>query len=179
MEDFEAEQVDESEVIRFPLRGIDAVIMNAPFTANENRSRKYGDIGRKQMQRHELAIQEQLERRDAGMKGVITANSIGTFFTPLADTLLSGSKGTLAKVIPTTACTNTSGMAERRFLAERFHIETVVTMPRSAAAKLQREYCDSRVAADLPAPHRRRRRSGSPNPLRLVARHAIHRRGGH
>ena len=127
LEDFDAEQVNESEEIRFPLRGVDAVIMNAPFTANENRSRKYGDIGRKAMQRHELDIQEQLERRDGAMKDVITANSIATFFTPLADTLLSDSKGTLAKVIPTTACTNTSGLAERRFLAERFHIETVVT----------------------------------------------------
>ena len=41
--------------------------------------------------------------------------------------LLSDTQGTLGKVIPTTACTNTSGVAERKFLAERFHIETVVT----------------------------------------------------
>ena len=101
--------------------------MNAPFTANENRSRKNGDIGRKAMQGHELNIQEQLERRDGGMTGVITANSIRTFFTPLADMLIRNASGLLAMVIPTTACTSPSGVAERRFLAERFHIETVVT----------------------------------------------------
>ena len=127
LDDLDAAQVNESEEIRFPLHDLDAVIMNAPFTANENRSRKYGEAGREAMQRHELGIQEHVERRDGAARGVVTANSIRTFFTPLADILLSDARGTLAKVIPTTACTSTSGMAERRFLAERFHIETVVT----------------------------------------------------
>ena len=127
LENLDAAQVNENAEIRFPLHDLDAVIMNAPFTANENRSRKYGDAGRKAMQLHELSIQEHVEHRDYAVRGVVTANSIGTFFTPLADILLSDRHGTLAKVIPTTACTNTSGIAERRFLAERFHIETVVT----------------------------------------------------
>ncbi|MDE0537349.1 MAG: DEAD/DEAH box helicase family protein [Rhodospirillales bacterium] len=127
LEDFEAEQVDDSEEIRFPLRDLDAVIMNAPFTANENRSRKYGDAGRKAMQRRELGIQEHLARSDQAASGVITANSIRTFFTPLADTLIRNASGLLAMVVPTTACTGPSGVAERRFLAERFRIETVVT----------------------------------------------------
>ena len=121
-------QSTENEVIRFALRDLDVVIMNAPFTANENRSRKYGEDGRRAMQRHELGIQRFLERRDSGAKGVVTANSIRTFFTPLADMLIRGIRGgTLAKVIPTTACTGPSGLAERKYLAQRFHVETVVT----------------------------------------------------
>ena len=127
LETLDAEQVDESKEIRFPLRNLDAVIMNAPFTANENRSRKYGEAGRKAMQRHELGIQEHVERRDGGAEGVVTANSVSTFFTPLADVLIRDAPGLLARVIPTTACTNSSGAAERKFLAERFHVETVVT----------------------------------------------------
>ena len=127
LESLDAAQVNESVEIRFPLRDVDVVIMNAPFTANENRSKKYSEASRKAMQRHELGIKEHLERRDDAMRGVVTANSIGTFFTPLTDILLSDKQGTLAKVIPTTACTNTSGVAERRFLARRFHVETVVT----------------------------------------------------
>ena len=127
LESLDATQVNESAEIRFPLHDLDVVIMNPPFTANENRSRKYGEAGRKAMQRHELSIQEHVEHRDSAATGVITANSIGTFFTPLSDMLISDKWGTLAKVIPTTACTNTSGVAERRFLANRFHIETVVT----------------------------------------------------
>ena len=127
LEGLDAAQVDESDKIRFPLHDLDAVIMNAPFTANENRSRKYGDIGRKAMQRHELGIQEHLARSDRAAAGVITANSIRTFFTPLADMLIRNASGLLAMVVPTTACTGSSGVAERRFLAERFRIRTVVT----------------------------------------------------
>ena len=124
----EANQVNESKEIRFPLRGLDLVMMNAPFTANENRNRKYGAAGRATMQSHELAIQRLVQRRGGDeLAGVVTANSIATFFTPLADLLLNDATGTLAKVIPTTACTGTSGAAERRFLAAKFHVETVVT----------------------------------------------------
>ena len=127
LDTLDAAQVNESAEIRFPLQNLDAAIMNAPFTANENRSRKYGKAGRKAMQRHELDIQERLEHRDGRMRGVVTANSIQTFFSLLADVLLSDRQGTLAKVIPTAVCTNTSALEQRKFLARRFHIETVVT----------------------------------------------------
>ena len=40
LESLDAAQVDESAEIRFPLRDLDAVIMNAPFTDNRKRSRK-------------------------------------------------------------------------------------------------------------------------------------------
>ena len=126
-EDFEAEHVDESEEIRFPLRGLDAVIMNAPFTDNLKRGRKFGADSLKAMQRHELHIRDRLEARDSAAGRVITIDSIRTFFTPLADQLLKREKGVLAKVIPVTACTSASGIDERRFLAERFHIERIVT----------------------------------------------------
>ena len=127
LETLEGAQVNKSAEIRFALRDIDIVIMNAPFTANENRSRKYGETGRRAMQRHELGIQEYVGRRINGAVGVITANSIRTFFTPLADVLIRDAAGSLGMVIPTTACTGSSGVAERRFLAERFHVESVVT----------------------------------------------------
>ena len=123
----DAEQVDGNELVRFPLHDLDAVIMNAPFTANENRGRKYGDTGRKAMQEHELDIQRKVESRDRAAGGMITSNSIRTYFSPLADMLLNEKEGVLAKVIPTTACTGTSGVPERRFLAERFHVESVIT----------------------------------------------------
>ena len=127
LEGLDAAQVNESAEIRFPLRNLDAVIMNAPFTANENRSRKYGVDGRRAMQRHELDMQARLAQRDQLAGAAVTANSIRTFFTPLADSLLRKEEATLAMVIPTTACTGSSGVTERRFLAERFQIETVVT----------------------------------------------------
>ena len=167
LETLDAAQVNESAEIRFRLHDLDAVIMNAPFTANENRSRKYGEDGRKAMQRHELGIQQYLERRDGAVRGVVTANSIGTFFTPLADMLLGETQGTLAKVIPTTACTNTSGAAERRFLAERFYIETVVTSHDPRRINFSE---NTAIHESLLVCRRRTKANGNPDrPTRFVA----------
>ena len=127
LDSLDAAQINANAEISFPLRDLDAVIMNAPFTANENRSKKYGDAGRKAMQAHELVIKEHLERKDHAAGVSITANSIQTFFSPLADMLLHNERGMLAMVMPTTVCTGTAALAQRRFLGERFHIETVVT----------------------------------------------------
>lgn len=79
------------------------------------------------MQRHEIDIRDRLQQIDAAAGAVITTNSIRTFFTPLADQVLHADRGVLAKVIPTTACIGASGLKERQFLAERFHIECIVT----------------------------------------------------
>ena len=126
-EDFDAEQFNESEKIRFPLRDLDAVIMNAPFTDNRKRGRKFSAEAVKGMQANEIEIRDRLEQNDPAAGGVITTNSIRTFFTPLADQLLRFERGVLAKVIPATACIGASGIEERRFLAERFHVERIVT----------------------------------------------------
>ena len=127
LESLDAAQVNESEEIRFPLHDLDAAIMNAPFTDNRKRSRKFGAGALKAMQRHELDIRDRLLARDPAAGQVITTNSIATFFTPLADQLLRTDRGVLAKVIPATACTGASSIKERCFLADRFHVERIVT----------------------------------------------------
>ena len=127
LDDFEAEQVNESEVVRFPLLDVDAVIMNAPFTDNRKRGRKFGPEAVKGMQANEIDIRDRLQQTDAAAGGVITTNSIRTFFTPLADQMLKSEGGVLAKVIPATACIGASGLDERRFIAGRFHVERIVT----------------------------------------------------
>ena len=127
LDDFDAEQVNESEEIHFPLRDVDAVIMNAPFTDNRKRGRKFSAEAVRGMQQNETSIRDRLQQSDAAAGAVITSNSISTFFTPLADQLLRADRGVLAKVIPATACIGASGLKERKFLAERFHIERIVT----------------------------------------------------
>ncbi|MDE0257801.1 MAG: N-6 DNA methylase [Gammaproteobacteria bacterium] len=127
LETLDGEQVSESEEIRFPLHDLDGVIMNAPFTDNRKRGRKFSRAALTEMQRHEIEIRNRLEERDPDAAAVITTNSIRSFFTPLAERLLRSDRAFLAKVLPVTACTGASGVAERRFLAERFHIERIVT----------------------------------------------------
>ena len=122
-----ASQVDESSKINFPHKDLDVVIMNPPFTANDKRGQKFDDDTRKKMQERELWMKDQVEEIDLQATGVINSNSIATFFTPLSDRLVNSQKGTLAKVIPTTACINASGNDERVFIAKRFQVELVVT----------------------------------------------------
>ncbi len=127
MDELDAEHVESDERIEFQPKDLDLVIMNPPFTDNQKRARKFGPETTKRMQAREAAIQAETSRRDPAAGGLITANSISTFFTPLADHALDREAGVLAKVLPVTACTSAGGLAERRFLAERFHIERIVT----------------------------------------------------
>ena len=127
LNNLDAAQVSDSEDIGFPLHDLDVVIMNPPFTESKKRGRKFGPEALKRMQRRELDIRDSVQRRDDSAGPVISINSIRTFFAPLADRLLHSQRGVLAKVLPVAACTGGSGLAERRFLAERFHIERIVT----------------------------------------------------
>ncbi|MCY3579148.1 MAG: DEAD/DEAH box helicase family protein [bacterium] len=139
-----AAQVDDTD-LELPTGDLDLVIMNPPFTNNVKRGRQYTTEQVKQMQQHELGLRDHLTRIDPQAGQVIDANSISTFFTPLADQLLSKkggggekrtdptlvsirtSAGTLAKILPATGCVSASGLEERRFFADRFHIERIIT----------------------------------------------------
>ena len=112
---------------KFPISDLDVVIMNPPFGSNQHRNRKYAASVVKRMQRNELEIRGKLRGYDQEAAETIDTNSISTFFTPLADRLVHPKRGVLAKVLPVTACTNTSGLGERKFLAGRFHIERIIT----------------------------------------------------
>ena len=106
---------------------VDVILMNPPFTNNVNRAAKYSAEDKKRMQARELQIKGQIRASDLEASELIDANSVRTFFTPLANALLDKDRGVLGKVLPTTACTSTSGVAERKYLAKHFHIDTIVT----------------------------------------------------
>ena len=105
----------------------DLVIMNPPFTRNDIRNRQYNKRNRRSLQKREIKIAEFLRKRDFSAFEAIDQTSISTFFSPLADVLMKSAAASLAKVAPTTAITNASGITERKFLAERFQIELIVT----------------------------------------------------
>lgn len=104
----------------------DLVIMNPPFTRNDIRNRNLPPDVRRRVQEHEIQLAERT--RDEFHRKVIDQSAIRTFFTPIADILL-GERGTLAMVVPFTACTGAGGKEERNLLTdpERFHLEVVVT----------------------------------------------------
>ena len=109
-----AAQVDDTD-LELPTGDLDLVIMNPPFTNNVKRGRQYTTEQVKQMQQHELGLRDHLTHVDPQAGQVIDANSIRT------------SAGTLAKILPATGCVGASGLEERRFFADRFHIERIIT----------------------------------------------------
>ena len=118
----------ESAVAKVPdIRGVDVVLMNPPFTNNEKHGGKFTAEVKKRIQGRKLDIRSQLNAADPAVSALIDSNSVRTFFTPLAEALLRKDRGVLGTILPTTACTSTSGIAERKFLAERFHIDFIVT----------------------------------------------------
>ena len=106
---------------------VDVILMNPPFTSNVKRAAKYSKQDKKRMQARELEIKSQIRTSDHEASELIDANSVSTFFTPLVNALLHKDRGVLGMIRPTTACTSTSGVAERRYLAKHFHIDTIVT----------------------------------------------------
>ena len=121
-------QIDGSNIDFKPQGGFDLVIMNPPFTNNEKRGAKYSaDFKQRMRQREQAICREIRERQGPDAAGLIDYNSVSTFFTPLADHLISERCGTLAKVMPVTACTSSSGLNERKYIAHHFHIERLVT----------------------------------------------------
>ena len=104
----------------------DLVIMNPPFTRNDIRNLCLPREDRKKVQKHEVELAK--NTKDEAHSKAINQSSIRTFFTPIADMLLNA-RGTLAIVIPSTACTGTSGKYERNLLTDpkRFHLDMVIT----------------------------------------------------
>lgn len=106
---------------------VDVILMNPPFTNNVKRAAKYSAEDKKRMQVRELQIKSQIMTGDREASEMIDVNSVRTFFTPLANALLRKDSGVLGMVLPTTACTSTSGVAERKYIAKHFHVDTIVT----------------------------------------------------
>ena len=128
LENLEAERAQPGDVNGDSYVGtFDVVIMNPPFTRNDIRNRQYTASDRKRIQDREKEVVDFVSKRDPEAGGAIDHTNASSFFTPLADMLLKKETGVLAKVLPTTALTNTSGRQERMFLANRFQIETIIT----------------------------------------------------
>ena len=101
---------------------MDVVIMNPPFTADRLRHRQLGSHDKALVSEREQAI---FARIDAAGVVDLTGNSPG--FAVLGEHMLRRSGGTLALIMPAMIPTAPSGSGVRRFLAARFHIDTIVS----------------------------------------------------
>ena len=103
------------------------VIMNPPFT---NRA-KMGEKFPKDVQRRLRARVDSMEaivvNNDPEMENFVDKNSVAPSFCALSDRCLPETNGIMTMINPTIALTTPSGQNERRILAKRFHIHTVLT----------------------------------------------------
>ena len=113
--------------VKNALKDTRVVIMNPPFSSNRARNTNQDAATKRAFQQREMMLRDRVAATDPDAGAVIDANSIRTFFTPLADAILSEAPaGVLAKVIPMTGLTGASGRDERKLLASRFQIRHIV-----------------------------------------------------
>ena len=114
---------------QFDPKNMDLVISNPPYTEINKRLAKLPNEADKVLMRgHFQDMRESLASQDSLTADVLRGTrAVGPYFLPLASYLAKSTTGTLALVRPTSALTSPSGIAERRYLARHFHLETTVT----------------------------------------------------
>ena len=96
----------------------DLVIMNPPFTRDSLRHDQFS-------REEELALKSREKELFAEQPVHLSGNS-GPFLV-LADHIAKLDGGIVASVLPLVTATNTSTLEIRQFLAEQFHVETIIT----------------------------------------------------
>ena len=116
------QQVDTEEGNTTPPPKMDLVIMNPPFTRDSLRHNQFSRADELAIKRREKEIMERQPHHAAAR-----LHSSGGAFTVLAEKMLKQDSGTLALVLPSVVPTAPGNHAMRRYLAERFHIDTIVS----------------------------------------------------
>ncbi len=101
---------------------MDLVIMNPPFTRDSLRHDQFSPADEQAIKRREKEVLEGQRHRAAAR-----LHSSGGAFTVLAEQMLKPTTGTLALVLPSVVPTAPGNQELRRYLAQRFHIDTIVS----------------------------------------------------
>ena len=103
------------------------VIMNPPFTNRAKMGEKFPGNIQQALRSRVDEMERILVRNDEEMEDFTDKNSIAPLFVALADRCLRKQEGILAMINPTIALCAPSGLNERRILAERYYIHTILT----------------------------------------------------
>ena len=103
------------------------VIMNPPFTKRAKMGEKFPKEIQQALRRRTDTLERTLISSDRAMDNFVDKNSIRPLFLTLADKCAGQADGILTMINPTIALTAPSGVEERRIIAQRWHIQTVLT----------------------------------------------------
>ena len=135
------QQVESEEGIGEPPPPMDLVIMNPPFTRDSLRHDQFSRADELAIKNREKDALEAFSRQDDVLlrssggdlvvaeseQAAARLHSSGGVFTVLAEKLLKADVATLALVLPSVVPTAPGNLALRKYLAQRFHIDTIVS----------------------------------------------------
>ena len=101
---------------------MDLVIMNPPFTQQALRHEQFSRSDKQAIKKREKSILD-----GQPWQAAARLHSSGGMFTVLGTKMLKEGSGTLAMVLPTVALTSPGNLRLRQFLADAFHVDTIVS----------------------------------------------------
>ena len=116
------QQVESEQGTVEPPPPMDLVIMNPPFTRGSLRHDQFSRADEQAIKRREKEILEGQPHRAAAR-----LHSSGGAFTVLAEKMLTDNTGSLALILPSVVPTAPGNLELRKYLAQRFHIDTIVS----------------------------------------------------
>ena len=125
------------------------VIMNPPFSNRSKMGEKFPEAIQQALRKRTDSLEDLLINSDPELKNFGSRNTVRPCFVALADRCLPRDAGTLTMINPTIALSAPSGLNERRTLAERYHIHTILTgrWPREFTLSQNTEIDESVVVA--------------------------------
>ena len=138
------------------------VIMNPPFTRRANMGEKFPKETQQALRRRVDAMEQRLVSGDPELKDLVDKNAVRPLFVALADKCARETDGVMTMINPTIALSGTSGLEERRILARRWHIHTILTsyQPRNINLSQNTNINESIIVAT--------RRNGANPPTRII-----------
>ena len=112
------------------------VIMNPPFTARGRMGEKFPKATQEALRQRTDDLDGVLVKNDPAFNDLASRNTIRPLFIGLADKCLRQKDGILTMISPTIALSGPSGIGERRILAQRYHIHTVLSCHQPAQVNL-------------------------------------------
>ena len=103
------------------------VIMNPPFSNRSKMGEKFSESVQQALRSRTDSLEDLLVINDPELKNFASRNTARPCFVKLADRCLLEDAGTLTLINPTIALSAPSALDERRIMARRYHVHTVLT----------------------------------------------------
>ena len=109
------------------VQGTRIIMMNPPFTNRTKMGEKFPEHIQRGLRVRVDKLEEQLVAADERLSEFVDKSSLGPSFVSLAVRCMVHADGLIVMIRPTIALASVSGIRERRLLAERFHVHTLLT----------------------------------------------------